>query len=78
MEITKFTKFEIRDYPYPIAIAAKRVNDSTEYVEKYFCLANLFEVSLKYLASIALAQYLRDDDIDEKIQKQLPSYLVLA
>ena len=67
----RFGEEMIQTYPYPLAVAAKRVNDATECVEEYLCLANLFEVNLKYLSSISLAQYLRDDAVDEKIQRQL-------
>lgn len=67
----RFDQEILQTYPYPLAIAAKRVNDATECVEEYMRLANLFEVTLRYLAFVGLAQYLRDDTVDERTQKQL-------
>ena len=67
----KLSDVIVQTYPYPLATAAKRFNDATEHMEGFMCLANLFEVSLKYLASIGLAQYLRVEDMDEGIQREL-------
>lgn len=71
----KFSDRIIETYPYPLAVAAKRVNDATECAEAYIFLANLFEVTLKYLASISLAQYLRDETVDEHLQRVLEKKL---
>lgn len=69
----KFPDELIHSYPYPLAVAAKRVNDCIEQVETFLSLANLFEVTLKYLATVSLAQYLRDQARDKQIQEQCQS-----
>jgi ATP-dependent Clp protease ATP-binding subunit ClpC len=61
----------IASYPNPLSVSARRVNDATESVEKYLCLAGLFEVTLKYLTALSLAQYLRDRVVDKHIQSEL-------
>jgi ATP-dependent Clp protease ATP-binding subunit ClpC len=67
----KFSEDLLRTYPYPLAVAAARVNDATESVERYLGLANLFEVTTKYLSAVGLAQYLRDQTRDERIQDEI-------
>lgn len=66
----------VQSYPYPIAMSVRLINDTKPHTSDYYLrLANLFEVSLTYLTSISLAQYLRDDVKDPHIQtqiKQLP------
>ncbi|MBN2548311.1 MAG: ATP-dependent Clp protease ATP-binding subunit [Anaerolineales bacterium] len=48
-------------YPYPLAVAAKRFNDSISHTERFLSLATLIEFTIKYIASIAIGQYLRDE-----------------
>lgn len=66
-----FSKEIIDTYPFPIAVAAKRFNDATEHVERFLSLANLIETTLKYLAAIAIVEYLRDEEVVESLQKRL-------
>ncbi|MBN2548313.1 MAG: hypothetical protein JXB15_04080 [Anaerolineales bacterium] len=48
-------------YPYPLAVAAKRFNDSFNHTDRFFSLATLIELTIKYIASIAMGQYLHDE-----------------
>jgi ATP-dependent Clp protease ATP-binding subunit ClpC len=62
----------IATYPYPMAVAALRVNNSTENVEKFLALGRLGEITLKYLAVLALAEYLLPDvESDPRVQHEL-------
>ena len=59
-------------YPYPLVATYKRAFfQAPDPVEAHECLLDLFEVTLKYLASIAIAQYLRDGTRDATINRDL-------
>lgn len=67
----RFPETIVQSYPYPLAVAAKRFNDATEHVEQFMCLAHLVEVTLKYLAAVAVVQYLRDEHVVPALQDAL-------
>jgi DeoR/GlpR family transcriptional regulator of sugar metabolism len=49
----------LHDYPYPIAKCYERLIRTRERGERWDAIRYLFEVSLKYAASVAIAQYLQ-------------------
>lgn len=64
----------IRDYPAPIALTYRRMDNISikrEARTKHSLLGDLFEVILKYLSCISIIQYLRDKKYDEKINRKL-------
>lgn len=62
-------------YPYPLAVAAKRFNDSISHTDRFFSLATLIEFTIKYIASIAIGQYLRDEQTVPALQTLLKKNL---
>ncbi len=65
-----------RRYPYPLAATYYRAFHSTHDLdEAHEYLLDLFEVTLKYLASIALSQYFKDAPNDPKINHDMGALL---
>lgn len=58
-------------YPYPIALTYHNANNAREVMAAHDQRLKLFEVTLKYLASIAIAQYVRQAGDDEKVNRAL-------
>jgi hypothetical protein len=58
-------------YPYPIALTYHNADNAREVMAAHDQRLKLFEVILKYLASIAIAQYARQDGADEKVNRTL-------
>ncbi|OQY19046.1 MAG: hypothetical protein B6I34_10005 [Anaerolineaceae bacterium 4572_32.1] len=54
-------------YPYPIALTYHNADNAREVMAAHDQRIKLFEVTLKYLASIAIAQYVRQAGDDEKV-----------
>jgi hypothetical protein len=59
------------DFPYPIAKVYLRAMNAEEPVEKFTILGYLFEIALKYAASISISEYLNFQDKDSTINKIL-------
>lgn len=58
-------------YPYPIALTYHNADNAREVMAAHDQRLKLFEVTLKYLASIAIAQYVRQASDDEKVNRTL-------
>lgn len=58
-------------YPYPIALTYHNADNAREAVGAHDQRVKLFEVTLKYLSSIAIAQYLHDRLDDERVKQAL-------
>jgi len=58
-------------YPYPIALTYHNADNAREVTAAHDQRLKLFEVALKYLASIAIAQYVRQAGDDEKVNQTL-------
>jgi hypothetical protein len=58
-------------YPYPIALTYHNADNAREVMAAHDQRLKLFEVTLKYLASIAIAQYVRQAGDDEKVNRVL-------
>ncbi len=58
-------------YPYPIALTYHNADNAREAVGAHDQRVKLFEVTLKYLSSIAIAQYLNDHLEDERVKQAL-------
>jgi hypothetical protein len=58
-------------YPYPIALTYHNADNAREVMAAHDQRLKLFEVTLKYLASIAIAQYVRQAGDDEKVNRTL-------
>jgi hypothetical protein len=58
-------------YPYPIALTYHNADNAREVMAAHDQRLKLFEVTLKYLASIAIAQYVRQAGDDEKVNQTL-------
>lgn len=58
-------------YPYPIALTYHNADNAREVMIAHDQRLRLFEVTLKYLASIAIAQYVRQAGDDEKVNRVL-------
>jgi hypothetical protein len=58
-------------YPYPIALTYHNADNAREVMAGHDQRLKLFEVTLKYLASIAIAQYVRQAGNDEKVNRSL-------
>ncbi len=65
-------KFDILyRYPYPLAMTYHNADNAREVQGAHDQRVKLFEVILKYLASIAIAQYVRDGAEDEQVNNTL-------
>jgi len=65
-------KFDILyRYPYPIAMTYHNADNAREVLSAHDQRIKLFEVILKYLASIAIAQYVRDGADDQQVNQTL-------
>jgi len=65
-------KFDILyRYPYPVAMTYHNADNAREVQGAHDQRIKLFEVILKYLASIAIAQYVRDGADDERVNRAL-------
>ncbi len=67
---------EIKDairyrYPYPIALTYHNTGSTRETVGLHDQILRLFEVILKYLATIAISQYIQDEVRDERVNQVL-------
>jgi len=58
-------------YPYPIALTYHNADNAREVMAAHDQRLKLFEVILKYLASITIAQYVRQAGDDEKVNQTL-------
>ncbi len=58
-------------YPYPIALTYHNADNAREVMAAHDQCLKLFEVTLKYLASIAIAQYVRQAGDDDKVNRVL-------
>jgi hypothetical protein len=58
-------------YPYPIALTYHNADNAREVMAAHDQRLKLFEVILKYLASVAIAQYARQAGDDEKVNRAL-------
>jgi len=58
-------------YPFPIAVAYLNADNAREAIAGHDQRLRLFEVTLKYLSSIAIAQYLRDRLEDPNVKQVL-------
>jgi hypothetical protein len=58
-------------YPYPIALTYHNADNAREVTAAHDQRLKLFEVTLKYLASTAIAQYVRQAGDDEKVNRTL-------
>jgi len=58
-------------YPYPIALTYHNADNVREVMIAHDQRLRLFEVTLKYLASTAIAQYVRQAGDDEKVNRVL-------
>ncbi len=58
-------------YPFPIALTFHNADNAREAVGAHDQRVKLFEVTLKYLSSIAIAQYLADQLQDERVRQAL-------
>ena len=58
-------------YPYPIALTYHNADNAREVMAAHDQRLKLFEVTLKYLASIAIGQYVRQAGDDEKVNRAL-------
>jgi hypothetical protein len=66
------TKTEILyRYPYPIALTYHNADNAREVTAAHDQRLKLFEVTLKYMVSIAIAQYVRQAGDDEKVNRAL-------
>ena len=66
------TKSEILyRYPFPIAVTYLNADNAREAVGAHDQRLKLFEVTLKYLSSIAIAQYLHDRLEDPRVKRAL-------
>lgn len=61
----------IQDYPYPLAATYQRAFQVSDGVVVHDYLLDLFEVALKYCASIAISQYVADQLGDSRINASL-------
>lgn len=61
----------IQDYPYPLAATYQRAFQVSEGVVVHDYLLDLFEVALKYCASIAISQYVADQLGDPRTNASL-------
>ena len=66
-----FRQIVLLEYPAPLALSYKRMVDEREPFIKHNLIGDLFEVMLKYCASIAIGQYLKDKIYDKKINNEL-------
>jgi hypothetical protein len=65
-------KFDILyRYPYPVAMTYHNADNAREVLGAHDQRVKLFEVILKYLATIAIAQYVRDGADDERVNHTL-------
>ncbi len=58
-------------YPYPIALTYHNADNAREVMTAHDQRLRLFEVTLKYLAAITIAQYVRQAGDDEKVNRAL-------
>jgi hypothetical protein len=58
-------------YPYPIALTYHNANNAREVMAAHDQRLKLFEVTLKYLASVVIAQYVRQAGDDERVNRTL-------
>ncbi|MFZ5915962.1 MAG: double zinc ribbon domain-containing protein [Chloroflexota bacterium] len=58
-------------YPYPIALTYHNAQNAREVMAAHDQRLRLFEVVLKYLASITIAQYVRQEGNDERVNHAL-------
>ncbi|MBI4601648.1 MAG: protein kinase [Planctomycetes bacterium] len=58
-------------YPLPLARGHRRFRNAGEARERHDAAYYLFEILLKYLASIAIARYLRGEERDHKVNAAL-------
>jgi len=58
-------------YPFPIAVTYLNADNAREIVGAHDQRLRLFEVTLKFLSSIAIAQYLRDRLEDPRVRQTL-------
>lgn len=58
-------------YPFPIALTYHNADNAREAIGAHDQRVKLFEVMLKYLSSIAIAQYLADRLEDERVKQAL-------
>jgi len=74
MENYEFRQKILLNYPNPLALTYKRMDDQSledSPSQKHLLLGDLFEVVLKYCSSIAIGQYFKDKKLDAKINRQL-------
>ncbi len=67
---------EIKDairyrYPYPIALTYHNTGSTRETVGLHDQILRLFEVILKYLATIVISQYIQDEGRDNRVNRAL-------
>ncbi len=58
-------------YPFPIALTYHNADNAREAVGAHDQRLKLFEVTLKFLSSIAISQYLNDDLEDRRVKQAL-------
>jgi tetratricopeptide (TPR) repeat protein len=58
-------------YPYPIALTYHNADNAREVMAAHDQRLKLFEVTLKYLATIAIAQYVRQAGDDDRVNQTL-------
>jgi hypothetical protein len=58
-------------YPFPIAVTFHNADNTREPVEAHDRILKLFEVTLKYLASIMICEYLEDGPDDPQVNRAL-------
>jgi hypothetical protein len=58
-------------YPYPIAVTFHNADNAREPVEAHDKILKLFEVTLKYLASVMICEYLEDGPDDQQVNRAL-------
>jgi|GEM_PF-3230849 len=59
------------EFPYPIAKAYLRAVNADEPVERFTLIGYLFEVALKFIASVSIAEYVQSRRRDESVNKTL-------
>lgn len=61
----------LHEYPYPIAKCYERLVATTDVNERWNAVRYLFEVTLKYSASVAVARYIHNKEPDMKVDTAL-------
>ena len=61
----------LENYPLPIARGYRRYRNASEVRERHDAAYYLFEVYLKYLAAVAIAEYLAGEARDHRVNAAL-------